>query len=171
MSSRLCSSTRLSSSSPPATLTVRGRVLTVFCLAIAPFSSRPTATRAVRGRFLTGGLPYYSDCDSFNYFLRVFPGFIARTFRGVGVGFEEPHLRFVALLGEPKFPRVSHISAHAAHQDGLVLWYGLGRPVITSEVGNWSVFVFVRMAFCIRDNHEMRRARAPHCQMPSGLWQ
>ena len=31
-----------------------------------------------------------------------------------------------------------------------------------SKIGNWSVFVFVRLAFCIRDNHEMRRARAPH---------
>ena len=26
-------------------------------------------------------------------FLRVFPGFIAKPFRGVGAGFEEPHLR------------------------------------------------------------------------------
>ena len=32
---------------------------------------------------------------------------------------------------------------HAAHQGGLVLWYGLGRPVITSEIGNWSVFVLL----------------------------
>ena len=72
--------------SPPATLTVRGRVLTVVCLAVAPFSSRPSATLAVRGRFLTGCLPYYSDCVSFNYFLGAFPGFIARPFRGVGVG-------------------------------------------------------------------------------------
>ena len=23
----------------------------------------------------------------------------------------------------------------------ILLWYGLGRPVITSEIGNWSVFV------------------------------
>ena len=22
-----------------------------------------------------------------------------------------------------------------------MLWYGLGRPVVTSEIGNWSVFV------------------------------
>ena len=43
----------------------------------------------------TDGLPYYNDCDSFSYFLRVFPGFIASTFGGVGVGFEEPHLRFI----------------------------------------------------------------------------
>ena len=51
---------------PPATLTVRGRVLAVVCLAIALFVS-PPATLAVRGRFLTGGLPYYSVCVSLNY--------------------------------------------------------------------------------------------------------
>ena len=37
--------------SDPATATIRGRVLTVVGLAIAPFSSRPPATLAVRGRF------------------------------------------------------------------------------------------------------------------------
>ena len=47
------------------------------------------------GQVLTDGLPSYSVCVSFNYLLRVFPGFIARPFRGVGVGFEEPHLRFM----------------------------------------------------------------------------
>ena len=36
---------------PPATPTIRGRVLTVVGLAIAPFSSRTPATLAVRGRF------------------------------------------------------------------------------------------------------------------------
>ena len=59
------------------------------------FFVSPPATLAVRGRFFDGGLPYYSVCVSFNYFLRVFPGFIARPFRGVRVGFEEPHLRFM----------------------------------------------------------------------------
>ena len=52
----------------------------------------------------------------------------------------------------------------------IMIWYGFGRPVTTSEIGNWCVFVSVRMAFCIRDNHEMRRARAPHRQMSSRLW-
>ena len=65
------------------------------CLAIAPFRLAPPATLAIRGRFLTGGLPYDSDCGYSNYFRRVFLGFIARTFRGVGVGFEEPHVRFM----------------------------------------------------------------------------
>ena len=39
-----------------------------------------------------GGLHYYSVCVP-SIAVRVFPGFIPRPFRGVGVGFEEPHLR------------------------------------------------------------------------------
>ena len=53
----------------------------------------------------------------------------------MGVGFEEPHLRFMVKLGEPGFPRISHISAYAAYQGGLVLGYGVRRPEITSEIG------------------------------------
>ena len=81
-------------------------------------------------------------------FLPVFPGFKARPFRGVGVGFEEPHLRLMVYL-EPGFPRISHISAYyATHQGGLVvLRYGLGRPVITPKMGNWSVFVLLGWHF------------------------
>ena len=79
-------------------------------------------------------------------FLRVFPGFIARSFRGVGVGFEEPHLRLMVLV-EPRFPRIFHISAYAAHQSGLVLWCGLERPVVTPKIGNWSVFVLLEWRF------------------------
>ena len=30
---------------------------------------------------------------------------------------------------------------------GMVLWYGLGRPVIISEIGNWSVFVLLGWRF------------------------
>ena len=74
-------------------------------------------------------------------FLRVFPGFITKPVRGMGVGFEEPHLRLMFQLVQPGFPHISHISAYAAHQGGLVLWYGLGRPVITLKIGNQSVFV------------------------------
>ena len=57
--------------------------------------SRPPRHNGGTRQFLTGGLPSYSVYDSSNYFLRVFPSFIARLFRGVGVGFEEPHLRFM----------------------------------------------------------------------------
>ena len=64
-------------------------------LAIAPFSSRPPRHTGGTRQVLTGGLPSYNVRVSFNYFLRVFPGFIVRPFRGVGVGFEEPHLRFM----------------------------------------------------------------------------
>ena len=80
---------------PPATPTVRGRVLTMVGIAIAPFSSRPPRHTCGSRQVLADGLPSYSVCVSFNYLLRVFPGFIARPFRGVGVGFEEPHLRFM----------------------------------------------------------------------------
>ena len=97
LSSRLWSpSIHLSSSRfPPATLTIRGRVLAVVGLAIAPFSCRPGRHTGDTRQILTGGLPSYSVWVSLNYFLRVFPGFIARPVRGVGVGLEEPHLRFV----------------------------------------------------------------------------
>ena len=64
-------------------------------LAIAPFLSRPPATMVARGRFLTGGLPIIVSAFPSIPFLRVFPGFTARPFRGVGVGFEEPHLRLM----------------------------------------------------------------------------
>ena len=72
---------------PPATLTVRGKVLTVVCLAIAPFSSRPLATLAVRGRFLTGGLPYYSVCVSFNCFSSRFSWRYSLAVQRCGSGF------------------------------------------------------------------------------------
>ena len=64
------------------------------CLIIAPSSSRPPRHAGGTRQALMGGLPY-SVCVSFNYF--VFPGFIARSFRGMGVGFEEPHLRFMVV--------------------------------------------------------------------------
>ena len=63
-------------------------------LAIAPFSSRPPRHTGGTRQVLTDGLPSNSVCVSFNY-LHVFPGLIARPFRGVGVGFEEQHLRFM----------------------------------------------------------------------------
>ena len=63
------------------------------------------------------------------------------------MGFEEPHLRLMFSLVEPGFPRIYHVSALAAHQGGLVLWYGLGRPVVTSKVGSWLVFVLFGWRF------------------------
>ena len=80
-----------------------------------------------------GCLIIMSAFPSILTFLRVFPGYIAKPFRGVGVGFEEPHLRLMFWFVEPGFPRISHIAAYAAHQGGLVLWYGLGRPVILPQ--------------------------------------
>ena len=70
----------------PAAPTIRGRDLTVVGLAIAPFSSRPPRHTGGTRQVLTDGLPSYSVCVSFNSFLLVFPGFIARPSRG-GSGF------------------------------------------------------------------------------------
>ena len=66
----------------PAAPTIRGRDLTVVGLAIAPFSSRPPRHTGGTRQVLTDGLTSYSVCVSFNYLLRVFPGFIPRPFRG-----------------------------------------------------------------------------------------
>ena len=66
---------------PSATPTIRWRVLTVVGLAIAPFSCRPPRHTCGSRQVLTDGLTSYSVCVSFNYFLRVFPGFIARPFQ------------------------------------------------------------------------------------------
>ena len=97
------------------------------------FSSRPPRHTGGTRQVLTGGLPYYSVCVPSNTFLRVFPGFIAGPFRGVGVGFEEPHLRFMVSLGEPGFRRISHISAYAAHQGRLVVCTALESRVLPQK--------------------------------------
>ena len=47
------------------------------------------------------------------------------------MGFQEPHLRLMVEFVEPEFPRSSHIFAYATLQGGLVLRYGLERPVST----------------------------------------
>ena len=71
----------------------------VVSFAAVPFAfRRPPATPAVRGGDLIGGLPYYRVCVSFNCLSSRFPGSVARPFKGVGVGFEEPHLRLVVLF-------------------------------------------------------------------------
>ena len=69
----------------------------MICFAIAPFSSRPPATPAVRGRFFRWLLRLIigSAFSSQLLFFAFSSGFIARPFRGVGVGFEEPHLRLM----------------------------------------------------------------------------
>ena len=41
-----------------------------------------------------------------------------------------------------------------------MLWYGLGRPVISSEIGNWSVFVLLGWRFGFGIIIKKRRARA-----------
>ena len=54
--------------------------------------------------------------------------------------------------------------------EGGVLWYGLGRPVITSEIGNWSVFVLLgwRFVFGIIIKRDGREPRIIRCHHDSG---
>ena len=65
----------------------------------------------------------------------------SQAVRGVGVGFEEPHLRLMVYFVESEFPRISHIFAYEAHQGGLVLRYGLERPLIVRIEIIWPDFV------------------------------
>ena len=39
------------------------------------------------------------------------------------------------------------VSLHRTETREQLLWYGLGRPVVTSEIGNWSFFVLLRWRF------------------------
>ena len=65
---------------------------------------------------------YHSACVFFQL-----PSFAFSRLHGLAVqrcgsaGFEEPHLRLMFWFVEPGFRRISHISAYAAHQGGLVL--------------------------------------------------
>ena len=85
------------STPPPATLALRlrGRFLTVVCLIIARFHLAPPATLAVRAKFLTPVCLIIVSAFPSITCICVFPGFIAKPFRGLGVGFEEPHLRLM----------------------------------------------------------------------------
>ena len=51
-----------------------------------------------------------------------------------------------------------------------VLWYALGRPVITSEIGNWSVFVLLgwRFVFGIIIKRDGREPSIVRCNHDSG---
>ena len=86
---------------PPATLAVRRRFLTVVCLIIEPFSSRLPATLAVRGRFLTVVCLILVSAFPLITCLRVFPGFIAKRFKG-GEFFSRS--RICDSCSPPKFP-------------------------------------------------------------------
>ena len=95
------------------------------CLAYSAFvASPPPATLVVRGRFSrVVCLIIVTTVVSFNYFSSRFSWVHSQAvLRGVEVGFEEPHLRLIhgLLVVEPGFPRISHISAYASHQGGLV---------------------------------------------------
>ena len=85
---------------------------------------------------------------------------VPRTFKNYSSCFTLNFL-YSTLLLPPQHPELVRV-------DGAVyitLWYGLGRPVITSEIGNWSVFVLLgwRFVFGIimkwdgRELHVVRR--------------
>ena len=64
-------------------------------------------------------------------------------------------------------------SSAAVCKNGLrcvMLWYGLGRPVITSEIGNWSVFVLLgwRFVFGTIIKRDAREPRIVGCHHDSG---
>ena len=78
---------------PPATPTIRGTVLTVVGLAIAPSRLAPRHTGGTR-QLLTDGLLPYSVCVSFKFSSR-FSWLHSQAVQRCGSGFEEPHLRFM----------------------------------------------------------------------------
>ena len=65
------------------------------CLIIAPSSSRPPPHAGGTREFFTVVCFIMVSVFPSITLLRVFPGFIAKPFRGVGVGFEEPHPRLM----------------------------------------------------------------------------
>ena len=77
-------------SRPPRHASGTREVLTVVCLIIAPFSSRPPNDAGGTREVLTGVCLIIVSPSITS--LRVFPGFIAKPFRGAGVGFEELYL-------------------------------------------------------------------------------
>ena len=80
--------------------------MTLVCLAIAPFAvvsfaitsfqSRSPIALAARGRYLRVAYLIIVSAFPSITILHVFPGCIARPFRGVGVGFVETHLPLMA---------------------------------------------------------------------------
>ena len=74
---------------------------------------------------MTDGLPSYSVCVPFNYFFAFF-WLRSQDVQRCGSGLFGAACSIHGLDRGTGFPRISHISAYAAHQGELVLWYGLG---------------------------------------------
>ena len=93
-------------------------------------------------------------------FLRVFPGFIARPFRGVGVGLEERVFDSWPSSGtgfSPNFPYFC-IFGSSGWASVIVQSWKAGKYHRNRQLVR---FRFVWMAFFTWHNHEMRRARSP----------
>ena len=70
-----------------------------------------------------------------------------------------------------KFLTVGHpLPVVSTERFPVLLWYGLGRPVTTSEIGNWSVFVLLgwRFVFGIIIKRDGREPRIVRCHHDSG---
>ena len=103
------------------------------------------------------GLPYYSVCVSFNYFCSRYSWLHSLAVQRCGSGFwgaaSSTHVLVSGTKISPNFPYFC-ICGSSGWASVMV------RP---NCLKNWWLvgFCIVWMAFCIRDNHEMRRAKAP----------
>ena len=79
-----------------------------FNLPVFVSSPPPPRWRFAGGVFSVGCLCMVSVFP-ITTFLCVVPAFIAKPFRGMGVVFEEPHLRLVFFQDFPDFPTLLHI--------------------------------------------------------------
>ena len=101
-------------------------------------SSPPRHASGTREVFY-GGLPYYRFCVSFNCCSSRFSWLHSQAVQRCGSGFWGAVSSTHVLVSGTGTPRISHISAYAAYQGGLVVSYSPGRPVITPKIGHWSV--------------------------------
>ena len=82
-------------------------------------------------------VPHGGAFLSFPFYLARLVGFVTSPFRGVGVGFEEPHLRLRFKFVEPGFlPFFSYFCMYGSSEWGCITvlpWINLTRSVITWE--------------------------------------
>ena len=132
----------------------------VVWLIIAPFSSRLPAMLAVSGRFLTVVCLIFVSAFPSITSLRVFPGFIAKPFRGVELVLRS---RIFESCSPPNFPHFC-LCGSSGWASVMVRPWKAGNYLKNRSLVRFRI---VWVAFCKRDNHDMRRARA----MQARLWE